>query len=95
LDRAGQTTLELVMAAALATSALAGASLVLRAQWERGRCAHLVFERTRAALSRGSRASSTFAGDVRIREDAEFVRGEGRCGGARESVALRKIEADG
>ena len=82
--------MELVLSAAGVALVLAGAGWVLKAEWQRARCAHLVFERTHERLvgvpERGISIS------VRVSEDASSVQGEGICGDAVERVEMRKLE---
>jgi hypothetical protein len=88
----GQALLELTLGGALLILSLTGATWLLRIEWRRLQCAHLVFEATRGAL-RGEpppRASP----DVRIRITArdEGVTGDGKCGDLQERVGLRRLE---
>jgi hypothetical protein len=88
----GQTLLEFTLTSTAVILTLIGSGWVLRAYYERARCVELVFEKTHAAL-RGAESAPHFA--VSIDETAEGVRGSGRCGNAREELALKKLEAIG
>lgn len=87
--QSGQTTLELSVTAALISITLVGAGWLIRAQWDRAKCAYLVFESTHATragrLQKPSLLVSISTGDQ------EFT-GVGLCGKARETVRLRKLE---
>ncbi len=92
LESRGQATVELLISGTLVTLTLLSTCWLLKAQWERGRCAHLVFERTRQAMNDGGSPSIPIRVDVEIWEDRESVHGKARCGDATEEVVLRKIE---
>lgn len=87
----GQVLIELVISAASVALVLAGAGWVLKAEWHRARCAHLVFERTHERLVGAPERGVSVS--VRVTEDPVSVRGEGLCGTAIEQVELRKLEA--
>jgi hypothetical protein len=88
---AGHATLELALTATTVTLVLAGAAWLVRAEWKRGQCAYVVFERTHARLTgRPPLARASVA--VRLAEDDGGVTGEADCGEARERVRLPKLE---
>lgn len=90
--QSGQATLEVLVSSTLVLVVFAGAGWVLRAAWERGKCAALVFEATRGALSREHRP---LAVELSISESDEALVGEARCGARRpaiERVGFRKLE---
>lgn len=80
---------EFLLGLLFSCAAVAAACGLLRAEWDRTRCAYVTFEATHARLT-GSRARQDLR--VRLSEDAEEVRGEGSCGSARESVRLPRLE---
>ena len=90
--QSGQAILEVLVSSTLVLILFAGAGWVLRAAWEKGKCAVIVFEATRGALSRENRP---LALELSISESDEAVVGEGRCGDRRpaiERVGFRKLE---
>lgn len=89
----GQATLELILSSALVILTLTGSGWLLKAQWERSKCAYLVFEATHARLSGRPFALSRV--QVRISEDESAVRGEGVCGGSVEKVVLPRLATIG
>src|SRR5688500_17649473 len=91
LDDRGQALLELTLGAALLALTLTGAAWVLRIEWRRTQCAHVVFEATRAAV-RGQSVRAPTGMRLEIRASEDSVTGEGRCGDARETVSLRRLE---
>jgi len=72
---------------------LTGAGWLLKAYWDRTRCAYLVFEVAHARLV-GRVLPGPIRVNVSIGEDARSVQGEGVCGSARERVDLNRLEAD-
>jgi hypothetical protein len=86
----GQVLLELVFSAAGVALVLAGAGWVLRAEWQRARCAYVVFERTHERLV--GLPEQGVSVSVRVSERPGSVLGEGRCGGANERVEMAKLE---
>jgi hypothetical protein len=81
---------ELLISSALILVTLSGAGWVLRAQWDRTRCAYLAFEKTRAKLQ-GSEVA--WSAQIRFRENADSLETQVTCGGATEKVSLKKLEA--
>jgi hypothetical protein len=70
---------------------LSGAGWVLRAEWDRARCAYLVFEVTHSKLV-GAPAPATPA-PVSVTDQGDSVVGHGVCGQSTETVRLPKLEA--
>jgi hypothetical protein len=94
-EESGQSTLEFSLSAAMLALVLSASGWLLRAEWDRGRCAYLVFEETHARLIGARLRESGFGSrsGVTIEETSQEVRGSGRCGGATELVALPKLES--
>ena len=74
------------MFALVAVTATAG---LLRAEWDRTRCAYLTFE---AAHARLTGAPSEPRPQIQVQAGPERVLGQGRCGQARERVELPWLE---
>lgn len=89
MDTRGQALVELVASATGVVLALSGASWVLRTEWDRARCAYLVFERAHERLV----GLPGGMGKVNVFEDDDAVRGEAKCGSAVERVELRRLES--
>jgi hypothetical protein len=90
--QSGQAIVEVLISSTLVLILFAGAGWVLRAAWDKGRCAALVFEVTRGALAREHRRTSM---EIAISESDIAMVGEGRCGDRRpaiERVGFRKLE---
>lgn len=85
----GQAVLELAITFPLVILTLAAVTAALRTEWNRFRCAHEVFEATRARLE-NPRAWAPLG--IHLMDEAGAVRGTGRCGQGRESVSLKRIE---
>ena len=82
---------EFLISLGLAVTALSGAAWVWKAEWERTRCAYLVFEKTHAELVGRSGTRAFFPMTVADRPDS--VEGFGQCGPeVRERVRLPKLE---
>lgn len=93
-SESGQAAIELLLSAFAAILTFAGVGAVLRGEWQRLHCAHLVFERTHERLIGGGGIRLPDRIRVSIREDAISVTGEARCGRASESVTLYKLEPE-
>ena len=90
----GQTLVEFAVSLSLAAAVLGSASWLLRGEWERGKCAYLVFERTHARLVGLAKPWMTErSAQIVIIEEPTRIRGEGRCGSALEKVNLTRLEA--
>ena len=95
----GQVLLELTATASLLLVLVAGAGWVLKASWDRGRCAYIVFESTRRELSEPGRSRSSMLllqrspVSLEWHETADELRGRGRCGNQEEQVGFRKLES--
>lgn len=96
LGSAGQAITELVLSSALILIVITGTGWVLRASWERGRCAYLTFEAGRARLSGAVFPTrQTARARWRLTEDARSVTAQGWCGDAEEKVSFRKLDERG
>jgi hypothetical protein len=87
----GQSLVEFMVSATVASLVVAGTGWLLRAQWERGRCAYLVFEATHAR--RAGMPAPAGVRRVRLRSDELRTTGEARCQDALEQVTLPGLEA--
>jgi hypothetical protein len=72
----------------VAVTATAG---LLRTEWDRTRCAYLTFE---AAHARLTGAPARLSPQIQVQAGPERVRGQGRCGQAREQVELPWLEGE-
>ena len=83
---------EFLLSLLLSIIAVTATSGLLRTQWERTRCAYLTFEAVHARL-----VGAAVKPDLRIQleESPAQVSGVGRCGQAREQVALPRLEEEG
>lgn len=84
----GQVTLEVILSTGLLMLVLTGAGWVLKLEWDRARCAYLVFESAHARLT--GRAGPR-AVDIEIYETPEAVSSVGRCGSSQQTVRLPKL----
>lgn len=91
----GQATLELVVSAALISLTLIGSGWLLKAQWNRGRCAYLVFETAHARLTGRLEKGRPASVRIQVSESAEAVESLGECGQAREKITLPRLEEQG
>jgi hypothetical protein len=81
---------EFLISSLLVVATLSGAGWVLHAEWDRARCAYLVFEKTHSRLN-GHPSADSF--EILISEDAEQVEGTGSCRYARERVSFKKLSS--
>ena len=89
----GQSLVELMISFALVTVTVTGATWILQAEWNRSKCAFLVFQATRESLNgTPSPLQTTARSGVQITESGIEVTGEAHCGEALETVHLRKLE---
>ena len=86
----GQTLLEFTVSAAMLALVISGSGWLLRVEWERSRCAFLVFEKTHARLT-GTNPPRTQVRII-IREKPDSVEGEGKCGNSIEHVEFDRLE---
>ncbi len=90
---AGFATVEFGMTAGLIVLTLAGAAWIVKAQWDRDRCAYFAFqaahESLMGALSVGWKRETGF--EVHLWEDPNNVHAEAICGDAKEAVTLAKL----
>jgi hypothetical protein len=85
----GQAVLEFLISATLLSVAVTASGWTLYAEWNRAKCAYLVFESAHARLMGSLKPPPP---TVRVEEDAREIRGSSRCGSANETVSLRKLE---
>lgn len=90
MNRKGQAHIELALSAAMVSLAIVGAGWVLKAQWERSKCAYLVFETTHARVAGHPLPPASIR--VILSEDEQAVEGSALCGQASESIRLPKLE---
>lgn len=90
----GQATVELIVSATLVALTVALGGFILKAEWERTQCARWVFEVTRKKLEGSEAPSPPPWIHIELREDPSLWRAEGRCGRAKESIQLQKLEND-
>jgi hypothetical protein len=87
----GQTTIELLATVSLLVTTLAGMGYLFKAEWERGHCAYLAFEKTHA-VAMGALPFSLVS-SVLIADLPDSVRGTAFCGGSPEMISIPKLEA--
>jgi hypothetical protein len=90
-DGSGQALLELTACIGAAGLALAGATLLLQAAWNRAKCSYLVFETAHARLVGAVPPRSLLR--ISVEETPDGVRAEALCGQARERIALPRLES--
>ena len=87
----GQTLLEFTFSMGLVLITLTGAGWLLKAYWDRTRCAYLVFETTHAQLV-GRVLPRPFRLNITVGETSRSVEGKGVCGDVHEQVILNRLE---
>ena len=80
--------LEFILSATLTLTLLVGAGSLFRHEWDRVRCAHLVFEATHARLV----GAPFYQHEVRFQESHSSVLGQASCGKSFEVVELPRLE---
>jgi len=94
-ETSGQSLVEFLLGLIPVTLVLAGAVILLKAQWDRIRCAHLVFEKTHEQMIKGETPLSGpigISGDAIVAETPTGFIGKAVCGNSRERVELPKLE---
>jgi hypothetical protein len=89
-DERGQSLVEFALASGFAALIAVGGGSLFIHEWNRVRCAHLVFEATHARLVGGAYHGH----EVAVSDTPLGVQGTGRCGRAFEQVELSKLEAE-
>lgn len=90
-NQSGQATLELSLSSGLILVAVMAGSWLIKAEWDRARCAHLVFQKTHDQLTQERHSPLRF--EVKITESDQKVRGQKTCGKSVETVELPKLQA--
>jgi hypothetical protein len=89
----GQTTVELLVSTSLLVIAVSGMGYLFKAEWDRGKCAYLVFEKTHAAVTSGSAPESQDS-QVQTEDLPDSVRGVALCRGTPEIISIPKLEQE-
>jgi hypothetical protein len=91
----GQTTFELLTTASLLMITVSGMGYLFKAEWDRGKCAYLVFEKTHAAAVGGNPGLFSLASsEVRIHDSPDSTKGIGFCRGTPETISIPKLETE-
>jgi hypothetical protein len=94
-NEVGQTTFELLASASLLMITVSGMGYLFKAEWDRGKCAYLVFEKTHAAAMNPSQSDFFSVGSVVQTEDLpDSVKGIALCHGSPEIVSIPKLESE-
>lgn len=83
----GQTLVEFIFGLSTVLISVVLGGSILKAQWQRGKCAYLAFENTHAALV----GKPQFSISVRIKETDSNVSGEAKCGNIEEKIQFNKL----
>jgi hypothetical protein len=92
----GQTLLELLASISTVAVTLGAAGWLLKVEWDQGKCAYVVFEKTHAqvAHSRPPRSPAWLDAPVGIEDFPDAVKGDANCGESHEAVTLPKLEPE-
>jgi hypothetical protein len=92
----GQTTFELLTSASLLMITVSGMGYLFKAEWDRGKCAYLVFEKTHAAAvgSATPNLLSLATTSVTTEDLPDSTRGIAFCHGSTEVVSIPKLEPE-
>lgn len=93
LGEVGQTTVELLATLSTVVLAITAAGWMLKVEWDRGKCAHIVFERTHAQVSNSLPPITGWGGEipVQVQSMPDSVEGHGICESL-ESVSLPQLD---
>jgi hypothetical protein len=92
----GQSTLEFLTSASLLMITVTGVGWLFKAEWERGKCAYLVFEKTHAAVTGAPSLDFSLDKDtfIQIQDQPDGKKGIAFCKGTPETVSIPKLEPD-
>jgi hypothetical protein len=90
----GQVMVELLAAIVSVAVTISFAGWFLKVEWDRGKCAYIVFEHTHAEVSNSTppRTPPWFSAPIEIHDLPDTVQGSSQCGQAEESVMLPKLD---
>jgi len=89
----GQALTELLGSKALIILTIAGAAEIFYGEWQKSKCAILVFEKTHAQLTFSHDPYPWTRQRVAIKDLGTSLQGEALCGSSREIVSLPKLES--
>jgi hypothetical protein len=95
----GQSLVELLVSISTVAITLGAAGWLLKVEWDRGKCAYVVFEKTHARVAHAgfyglSDPTALLSAPVSIQDRPDSVQGDARCGASVESVRLPKLEPE-
>jgi hypothetical protein len=91
----GQTTVELLASASLLMITVSGMGYLFKAEWDRGKCAYLVFEKTHAAATGSTDGLFSLTNSqVQTQDFPDSTKGIALCKGTPELVSIPKLESD-
>ena len=90
INSQGQALVELLLSSTLVMLCIAGSGWLFKLEWDRARCAYVVFEKTHAKVVGASDPEPRVF--VALEESEAGVSGSARCGQAREEVSLPHLE---
>ena len=92
--RQGQALLELIASILTVVLTVASSGWLMKIEWDRGRCAYIVFENTHAQVANSPPPDTPpwFSSRISIHDLPDAVEGSSHCGESEESVTLPKLE---
>lgn len=94
----GQAWIEFMLSLTGLIITITATSWLLKIQWDRGRCAYLVFEHTHRHLlvglsqKQGGPSILGSIGSIQFQDSPDQITGQGLCGESKESVTLPRLE---
>ena len=98
MDERGQTLIELLYSLSTVVLSITAAGWLLKIEWDRGRCAYVVFEQTHAQVSNSPPISvgQDYGGPIQVQTQAsqDSVDGTAQCGQSSETVSLPQLDPE-
>ena len=96
MNSRGQSTVELLVSASVLMITLTGVGWIFKAEWDRGKCVYVVFEKTHAALigAPSPNPPRWMDSPSAVENLPQGAKGLALCGGSPETVSLPSLESD-
>lgn len=96
LNELGQTTVELIASLSTVVLTITAAGWLMKVEWDRGKCAYIVFEKTHAQATHSLPPLFTWGSDmpVQVQNVPGGTEGTGICGQSAERVSLPQLDPE-
>lgn len=96
LTDSGQSAVELLASISTVVVAVSVAGFMLKVEWDRGKCAYIVFEKTHAQVANSLPPLNPWGGEVpvQVQNLPDSAEGNGLCGQSTEAVSLPQLDPE-